>query len=144
MIYQVVSPFVYEIDGDSFKDAVKNFVKLHHNMSLANVIITDQYRTKYMKADLNYYSEGSRNKVGINLMPTVWNVSDSGMLVPNIWPYSPTISYDTTEYPATTFVDATFVPRIIPLAPLVDPLPALAPLVNLAALGGVIPTVIKY
>jgi hypothetical protein len=144
MIYQVVSPVVVEIDGDSFKDAVKNFVKLNYSMNLANIIITDQYRTNYMKADLKYYNEGSKNKVGINLMPTVWNVSDSGMLLPNVWPYSPTISYDTKEYPSTTFVDSTFVPRIIPLAPLVDPLPAISPLLNLASLGGVIPTVIKY
>lgn len=144
MIYQVVSPVVMTIDGDSFKDAVKNFVKLNYSMNLANIIITDQYRTKYMKADLNYYSEGSKSKVGINLIATIWNVSDSGVLVPNVWPYSPTISYDTTEYPSTTFIDATFVPRIIPLAPLIDPLPALAPLVNLGALGGIVPTVIKY
>ena len=51
--YQVVSPIAVTIDGNSFKDAVKNFAKIYHHMNLASIIITDQQR--HMQARLKYY-----------------------------------------------------------------------------------------
>lgn len=125
MIFHVVSPLVATIDGDTFKDAVKNFVKLHHHMSLSEIIIADQLRKNYMKANVNYYYEGNRNKVGINLIP--WTVNANGNLIPNAWPYVPTITYDTTEYSPTTYIEAPFMPAIVPLGPLVSPLQPLLP-----------------
>jgi len=113
------------IDGDSFKEAVKNFAKLNYQMNLNSIILTDQAR--YMKANLKYYKNEDKQKVGISLYPTVWplTVQDDGRIMSpyNTWPYSPSITYDAKEYPATKFLDAsTFVPRIIPLDPLIAPL----------------------
>lgn len=178
MLFQVVHPIAMTIDGDSFKDAVKNFVKLNYDMNLASIIITDQAR--YMKANLNYFSSDNKDKVGIRLIPTVWPLggltsSDGGLslgmglgavgalavdsnnqiLSPlNTWPYSPTISYDTKEYAASTFMDVTnFVPKIVPvgfvapsLGPLVTPLaPLTGPLVaGINPLSPMLPTVISY
>ena len=67
MIFNIVSPVTATIDGDSFKDAIKNFVKLNHDLKLSQMIITDQ--TRNIKANLNYYREDGRNKVGINMFP---------------------------------------------------------------------------
>jgi hypothetical protein len=169
MIFQVVSPITMTIDGDSFKDAVKNFAKLNYDLNLSSIILTDQAR--YMKANLNYYRRENKDKVGISLLPTVWPLgsmglgdagfglnalaplavkSDGEILSPlNMWPYSPTISYDTKEYEASTFLNVPpFVPRVVSVGPvlgsLVDPLGSLTnPLVGSINPFG-FPTVFNY
>jgi hypothetical protein len=131
MLYQVVEPITMAINGGSFKDAVKNFVKMNHELSLTSLILTDQQR--YMRANLNFYKESDKHKVGISLFPTVWplTMSEDGEIRSplNTWPYSPSITYDTKEYPSTTFM-----PRIIPLVPtlgsLVSPLSGIMSLSN--------------
>lgn len=115
MSFQIVYPITMSLSADSFKDAVKQYVKMNYDVNLANLIITDQYR--YMKANLKYYKEGSKNKVGISLFPTSW--SNNSLLLEPPFPYSTQISYDTKEYPRTTFIQSpVFVPTIVPLDPL--------------------------
>ena len=82
-----------------------------------------------MRADLNYFNEGKKKKVGISLFPTVWPVEDDGRINMDMFPYTPTVTYDTKEYPATTYLEAEFVPRIVanPIAVVASPL-AVAPL----------------
>jgi len=129
MSYQIVYPYpaVMSIDADSFKDAVKFYAKLNYNYSINSLIIKDQSR--YMRADLNYFNEGKKKKVGISLFPTVWPVEDDGRINMDMFPYTPTVTYDTKEYPATTYLEADFVPRIIanPVTVVANPL-AVAPL----------------
>jgi hypothetical protein len=126
-----------------------------------------------MKANLNYYRRENKDKVGISLIPTVWPLgsiglgdaglglglnalaplaikSDGEILSPlNMWPYSPTISYDTKEYEASTFINVPpFVPRVVSVGPvlgsLVDPLGSLTnPLVGSINPFG-FPTVFNY
>jgi hypothetical protein len=67
MIYKVISPIVATIDGDSLKEAVKNFIKINHNLNINNMIIKDQ-STNY-EAKIKYYQQDGRNKVGINMFP---------------------------------------------------------------------------
>ena len=67
MLFQIVSPVVATIDGDTVKDAVKNFIKLNYQLNLAELIIKDQ--NMHMNARINYYQEDGRNKVGINVFP---------------------------------------------------------------------------
>ena len=136
MIYYVVEPITMTINGDSFKDAVKNFVKMNYELSLTSLILTDHSR--YMRADLNFYKEYKKRKVGISLFPTVWplTLSDDGEIRSpfNSWPYTPSITYDTKEYPRTTFINNNYMPRIIPLehtlGPLVHPLSGFMPFSN--------------
>lgn len=127
MLYQVVEPITMAINGDSFKDAVKNFVKMNYDLSLSSLILTDQQR--YMKANLNFYKESDKHKVGISLGPTVWplTMSEDGEIRSplNTWPYSPSITYDTKEYPPTNFM-----PRIISLVPTLSPLSGIMSLSN--------------
>lgn len=66
-VYQVVQPFQYAITADSFKDAVKNFVKIHRELNLANIIIKDQ--NKYVEARFKYWFEDGRNRIGISTFP---------------------------------------------------------------------------
>ena len=139
MIYNIVHPYAMAIPADSFKDAIKYYVRLNDRLSLENLIITDQ--TTHMKAHLKYYNEGNKKKVSMSLSPTTWplTIKDNGQIDSplNSWPYSPSISYDTTEYPATTFI-----PGIIPnpLGPL-GPLRQISPLEfgPLGALGPIAP-----
>lgn len=67
MIYQILQPFAYTIDANSFHEAIKNFVKINKAISINSMIITDQQ--KHMKANMNYYKHDGRNKVGINMFP---------------------------------------------------------------------------
>jgi len=68
MIYQIVSPVVASIQGDSFKEAIKNYVKFNHNLNITNLIIKDQSDHAY-EARLRYYTQNERNKVGIDVYP---------------------------------------------------------------------------
>ena len=65
MQFQIVYPFVYNIMGDSYKEAIKNFVKLKHNYDINKLIVTDQINNAY-KAKIRYYMENQKNKVGID------------------------------------------------------------------------------
>lgn len=67
MIFQVVFPFESTIYGDSFKEAIKHFIKLNHNFNITKMIVKDQSRQ--IEANLNYYKKDGRNKVGINMFP---------------------------------------------------------------------------
>ena len=67
ILYQVVQPFVYSISANTVNEAIKNFVKIHHNLNLNNIIITDQ-KNNY-EANLRYFVEDGRNRVGINTFP---------------------------------------------------------------------------
>ena len=67
MIYQIVFPIQSTVYGDSFKEAVKNFIKLNHSLNIRNLILKDQ--SNQMSATLNYYKEDGRNKVGIDMYP---------------------------------------------------------------------------
>jgi hypothetical protein len=140
MIYQVVHPYVMSINAESFKDAIKNYVKMNHNLTLGNIIITDQAR-QYMKAKVNYYNVDDKRKANITLLPTIGPLGpslplgikkDGEIFSPlNTWPYSPSITYDTKEYPSTTFIEGGFMPRIIPINSTIGgPLGPLGPLVS--------------
>ena len=67
MIFQIVQPFYTDIYGDSFKEAVKNYVKFNYNKEITELIIKDQ-QTHY-KTRLKYYNENNKNKVGIDVYP---------------------------------------------------------------------------
>ena len=73
MIYQVVYPIATSIYGDTFKEAIKNYIKLNHNLNINQMVVTDQ--TNHMQANIKYYQQDGRNRVGINMFP-----------VPNTWP----------------------------------------------------------
>jgi len=66
MIYQIVSPVVQTINGDSLKEAIKNFVKINDMYSLNKLIVTDQQNAFY-NANINYYKNNNINKVKINI-----------------------------------------------------------------------------
>jgi hypothetical protein len=66
MIYQIVSPVVQTINGDSLKEAIKNFVKVNDMYSLNKLIVTDQQNAFY-NANINYYKNNNKNKVKINI-----------------------------------------------------------------------------
>ena len=66
-MFQVVFPIVADIGGDSFKEAVKNFIKINHNLNISDMIIKDQ--SQHMRAQIKYYEQDGRNKVGINMFP---------------------------------------------------------------------------
>ena len=106
MIYQIVQPFSATIYGDSFKEAIKQYVKLNHNMNITRMIIKDQ--SNHYDTRLRYYIENNKNKVGIDVYPY------TNMSYPNIAPIisGPIISSHTP---------ITFVPNTPPISPLLSP-----------------------
>ena len=131
MSFQIVYPIAMTINAGSFKEAVKQYVKMNYDVNIASIIITDQY--KHMKANLKYYNEGPKNKVGISLFPTVWPIvgTNSLAIAQPSWPYSTEIRYDTKEYPRTTFVESPmFVPNIVSINPLGSTFSALSPVIS--------------
>ena len=71
--YQVVQPFYYTLTADTVNSAIKSFVKLHHDLNINSIIIKDQ--SKHIQANLRYFTEDGRNRVGINTYPYSGNVS---------------------------------------------------------------------
>ena len=68
MIYQILHPYNVIINSDSFRSAVKQYIKNQDKMIINNFIITDKIR--YMNAKIKYFNNGkNRNKVGINMVP---------------------------------------------------------------------------
>ncbi len=67
-IFQIVHPIVTTIDGSSFKEAIKNFVKLNHRLNLNEIILIDQ--NNYYTATWKKFKHDGRNKVGIDYYPT--------------------------------------------------------------------------
>lgn len=69
MIYKIISPFNYSIDGSTHIDAIKKFIKLNHDLNINKMIIED--RQKYYQANINYYNNNlGRRKVGIDTFPS--------------------------------------------------------------------------
>jgi hypothetical protein len=83
MIFNVISPIVTTINGDSMKEAIKNFIKINHNLNITNMIIKDQ--SQNVEARMNYYQHDGRNKVGINMYPIHTNVLPiaNNVFIPN-------------------------------------------------------------
>jgi hypothetical protein len=71
----------------------------------------------------------------MSLMPSLpLSIKNDGEIVSplNTWPYSPSITYDTKEYPSTTFIEGGFMPRIIPINSTLGPFgPLVSPLSNM-------------
>jgi hypothetical protein len=125
MIFQVVYPFTTSIYGDTFKEAIKNYIKLNHNLNLSQMIVTDQ--TNHMQANINYYKQDGRNRVGINMYPiTSWPsmmiVNNNDKYVPqNVVQMPPVVS---PFLPIRT-IDSSYLPLspISPISPLVPLVP---------------------
>ena len=99
-IYYIVDPIKTTTNGVSFKDAVKNFIKINHQLNINSLILTD--RARYMKANFNFYKEYNKNKVSISLQPTVWE--ENGIPIEN-WPRRPMIYFDSNkQYPPSTII----------------------------------------
>lgn len=68
--FNVLSPFAYTIDAESFADAAKRFVSLQRRLDITKLILADRFKT--MKADIAYTQRNGEWVAGINLSPTVY------------------------------------------------------------------------
>ncbi len=116
MIFQVIAPFETTIYGDSFKEAVKSFIKLNHDLKLTEMIIKDQGRN--IQAQIKYYQEDGRNKVGINMFPVgleypVPIVTNDTYVPPRV--VEPFVSslFPLSPLPLTPIIATPFVPTVI-------------------------------
>jgi hypothetical protein len=113
MLFQIVQPFVADIYGDSFKEAVKNYVKINHNINITNMIIKDQ--SNHYETRLRYYMENNKNKVGIDVYPY------TNMSYPVIAPVTPIMAPVTPIMaPITPIIRSnapiTFAPSFVPIS----------------------------
>ncbi len=79
MQFQVLSPYYTTIEGDSLKEAIKNFVKINHSNQINNLIIQDQMN-KY-NAQIRYFQVNNKNKANISINRIINN--DSLTVYPN-------------------------------------------------------------
>ena len=108
MPFQIVSPFVMNINGTDLKSAVKNFVKLHHSLKINNMVVADQNR--HVDVALKYYKHDGRNKVGIDMYPSTQIVSaTSSIISPFVSPVSSIMSpVSSIMSPVSSFMSPVF------------------------------------
>lgn len=73
MIYQIVFPIHTTVSADSYNNAIKNFIKLNHDLKIDRIIIKDHMN--YYNANINYYLNNGHHKLGINMFPLPYNFS---------------------------------------------------------------------
>jgi hypothetical protein len=79
MKFSIVYPYPSLIDANSFKEAIKQYVKINHNININQMILTD--RLNHVNAELNYYRKNNVDKVGINIYP----ISPNYTIIPNFF-----------------------------------------------------------
>ena len=67
--YKIISPMNVSIMGDSAIDAIKNFVKMNHELEINNLILQDEGKRMY--ARIRYFQDQNKHKVGIDVYPTL-------------------------------------------------------------------------
>jgi hypothetical protein len=127
MLYQIVSPIVTDINGDSFKEALKNYLKINHNISITNLIIKD--RERYYEAKLRYYKQNQKNKVGIDVYPYPTLELPNKQIVPLVNPYNPVVNRVSPINPFVPVINP-IVPVINPIVPVMRPSPMISPFVS--------------
>ena len=112
MKFSIVYPYTSMIDADSFKEAIKQYVKINRNININQMILTD--RMNHVNAELNYYRQNNVDKVGINMYP----ISSNYNIYPNIM--SPVSvqrllpsSNNSSIIQVPTFIPPAFIPRIL-------------------------------
>lgn len=112
MKFSIVYPYPYMIDADSFKEAIKQYVKMNHNININQMILTD--RMNHVNAELNYYRQNNIDKVGINMYPISpnYNIYPNFMGPVNV---QPLISNNSGIVQVPTFVPPInpFIPRVL-------------------------------
>ena len=124
MEFKIIYPLESLIYGDSFKNAIKNFIKINHNLQISKMIVTD--RTRNMQAQIKYYQEDGRNKVGINMFPVGLDqpipiVTDSNTYIPpryvspsnSMLPFSPLVNSILPLSPLSPLITMPFIPTVI-------------------------------
>jgi hypothetical protein len=79
MKFSIVYPYPSIIDAESFKEAIKEYVKFNRNFNINQMIITD--KMNHVNAELNYYRKNNVDKVGINMYP----ISPNYNIYPNFY-----------------------------------------------------------
>ena len=67
--YKIVSPMQVDIMGDSVTDAIKNFIKINHELAINKLILQDEGKRMY--ARIRYFEDQNKHKVGIDVYPTL-------------------------------------------------------------------------
>lgn len=67
MEFKIVFPVVSTVFSDSFKDAIKQYIEMNRAMNINQMIIQDQMNR--MQANIRYYNQDGRSKMGINMFP---------------------------------------------------------------------------
>jgi hypothetical protein len=78
--FQVLAPIPMPITASSYTEAVKNYVKMHRNASINQLIIQDQINNNRMLANIKYYTTDNRNKFRASLAPTQMTALSGGMM----------------------------------------------------------------
>ena len=78
MLFDVLSPFAYTIDADTFAVAAKDFVQRQRNLDITRIILADRFKNTY-RADIAYKYDNGNIVAGISLAPTVYPTYPYGM-----------------------------------------------------------------
>lgn len=74
-VYTVVSPYLVNLNANDLTSAVKQFAKTYYHMKINEIIIKD--RIKNYRANLKYYKEHGRPRVGIRMFPYMYPIVPS-------------------------------------------------------------------
>lgn len=110
--YDVVYPYPAMIDADSFKSAIKQYIKVQHNVNINQMILTD--KMSHVNAELNYFRKNNIDKVGINMYP----ISPNYNIEPNNFGYIQVNSLihnqnNSSIIRVPTLINPAFIPTVV-------------------------------
>ena len=71
-VFNVVSPYLVSLNANDLTSAVKQFAKTYYHMKINEIIIKDQIRN--YRANLKYFKEHGKPRVGIRMFPHMYPV----------------------------------------------------------------------
>lgn len=71
-VYNIVSPYTVSLNSTDLTSAVKQFAKTYYHMKINEIIIKDQIRN--YRANLKYFKDNGRPRVGIRMFPHMYPV----------------------------------------------------------------------
>ena len=110
-VFNVVAPYLVDIDATDLTSAVKKFAKTYYHMKVDELIIKDQIRNH--RARIKYLNQNNRNRMGISIAPFAGGFVPGSMTILDADKQLRMRGFLHTKFPDGSIRDYTYHPGIV-------------------------------